>query len=269
MEKDIDINKRKARTPRFLEDRERTARVMLRVIAVLACLAAVLGVLCLAVTVRYKYVTVEVGERLTAADMMGRNGEGAYFGADFDSDFFDRVGIWYFDVIKGQKTVRVRLRVVDQTAPQVTVRDIACAVGGNYPVPEDFIASAYEPNGLVGEFVTPLPEIDSMGSYETQVRYRDASGNKTGVFDVRFSIVVDARPPEVEVTRETEISVGEELVLDVRLTDNCIGELTYTTDTSLLDSSRAGKYPVYVRATDAMGNVSEPVEVIVRVVAGE
>ena len=263
----MNINKRKARELSIFEDRERTAKVVIRMIAVLACLAVVLGILCLVVTLRYKYVTVNAGERLTAMEIVG--GENVYFGADFDPDCFDCVGIWYFDVINGQKTVRVRLRVVDHKAPEVTVRDISCAVGGDYPDAMDFIDTAYEPSGLVGEFVTPLPEIESMGSYEAQVRYCDALGNKTKVFDVKVSIVVDVRPPEVEVAREVEISIGEELVLDVRLTDNCIGELTYTVDTSALDNTKAGKYPVYVRATDAVGNVCDPIRVTVRVVAGE
>lgn len=245
--------------------RERLALLTRRWIALLSAVAVLLGVACLAVTLRYRHVRVEAGEEISAAEIA--RDEGAYFGADFDPDCVNHAGVWFFDVVSGEKTLRVRLKVRDTQAPLVTVKDIRCAVGGDYPKALDFLDAVYEPDGLEGEFVTPLPEIKSMGTYEAQVRYRDASGNRTEVFDVRVTVAVDREPPKIVTESEVVIAVGESLALDVRLEDDCAGRLTYRIDDGGADLSVEGTYTVYVIAADAIGNESAPFAVTVRVVA--
>ena len=253
----IYINKKKNIGIRLPVDREKAELFLRRVIMTLAALAAILGAVCLVLALRFKWVTLHVGEELTAETFA--KGKQVDFGEDFDPECVNHAGIYYFHVIIEGRERAVRLRVVDNEAPKVTVKDVKCAVGGEYPVPEDYIDTVYEPDDFTGEYVTPLPEIEKMGTYSAQVRFTDASGNKTRVFDVQVTVVVDITPPEVDLPEEVFTLLGEEPLLDVTLTDDCVGPLTYTVDYSSVDLTEEGSYEAYVIATDAVGNQSAPI----------
>lgn len=244
-------------------EKEKAERFLWRVIVALVALAFVLGVVCLVLMLRYRWVTAEAGEQLDATRIV--QDESAVFGEDFNPDCVNHPGVYYFNVITESKTHKVCLQVRDTKEPLVTVKDIQCAVGGELPLPKDYIDTVCEPDDFTGEYVTPLPEIKTMGTYSAQVRFTDASGNKTEVFAVKVAIVVDIEPPRIETAEEVTVSKGGQLVLEVALTDNCIGALQYEVDDSLVDLNEAGSYQAYVIATDAVGNQSEPLAVTVNV----
>lgn len=263
----IYFNKKKTRGITIPVSKEKAQSFLKRAILVLAILAAVLGLACLILALQMRWVRIEAGEQLLASDII--KNENAKFGANFDPDCVNHAGIYYFTVMDGDKSVDVRLKVDDTKAPQIMVKDVLCAVGGEYPKPEDFIESVYEPDAYVGEYVTALPEIKTMGVYKAQIRFTDASGNKTEIFDVKVTITVDIEPPAVETENEVTVFVGDCLELDVILTDNCIGLLTYTVDESEVDLNEEGSYTAYIVATDAIGNQSDPVKVKVNVILPE
>lgn len=242
---------------------EQVQRALLYIIAFLSAAAIVLGVICSVMYFGVRRLTVEAGQIKSAAELVGD--AGAVFGDDFDPDCVNHAGTYYFDVITEKKTHKVCLRVRDTKAPKVTVKNIQCAVGGNLPTPKDFIATIYEPDDYAGEFVTALPEIKAMGTYSAEIRFTDASGNRTQIFAVNATIVVDTEPPQITLPEQVDVPVGGELVLDVMLSDNCIGELSYTVNDSEVDLTKAGRYQAYVTATDAVGNQSAPVTVTVNV----
>lgn len=240
-------------------------RFIIGMIITLAVIAAGVGIAILALESQFTRVNIEAGERITAEDIMG---EGARFGEDYDPDCVNHAGAYYITVYTKTGAETVRLSVKDTKAPEVAVKDIYFAVGGEMPTPEDFIDSVYEPDGFTGEFLSELPEITNPGTHEVQLRFTDVSGNKTEIFTAKMTQIYDNKPPEVDVSPLIVCEVGGTIEYKpyVTLTDNCIGELTFTVDEKELVLTEAGEYTVYVTGIDAVGNKSEKVEVTVNVV---
>ncbi len=238
---------------------------MLCVIAVLSLIALGLFTACMVLDSRYKRVNIEAGEYFSAEDIFG---DGARFGSDFDGDCINHAGVYYFSVSTGDGERTVRLSVKDTKAPEVTVKDVSFAVGGEFPHPEDFIESIYEPDDYTGEYLSELPKLKSPGEHEMKVRFSDASGNKTEVFTVKMRQIYDNEPPKLDVSELIVCEVGGTLEYKpyITLTDNCIGELSFDVDESGLDLSSAGEYTVYVTGKDGVGNKTEKIPVTVNVV---
>ncbi len=240
-------------------------KFMIGVIISLALIAIGVGIAIIALESQFTRVNIEAGERITAEDIMG---EGARFGEDYDPDCVNHAGAYYFTVYTNTGAVTVRLSVKDTKAPEIVVKDIYFAVGGEMPSPMDFIESVYEPDKFTGEFLTELPKITNPGVHEVQVRFTDASGNKTEIFNVKMTQIYDNKAPEVEVSPLIVCEVGGtiEYTPYVSLSDNCIGELSFTADESELLLTEVGEYTVYITGIDAIGNKSERIAVIVNVV---
>ncbi len=252
-------------------EREGAIRILLCVITVLTVIALALVIACMCINSQLVRVYIEAGEYLSPADILG---EGSSFGDDYDPDCVNRAGVYYFTAIKEGKAHKVRLSVKDSKAPQVTLKDVCFAVnrddGGAvfYPDPLDFIDSFYEPNGLKGEFITPMPEMKRLGEYPMQVQYSDASGNKTEIYDVKMIQITDTEPPRIDASPLIVCEVGGavEYMPYVTLTDNCVGELSLRVDESKLDLAAVGDYTVYITARDRVGNESEAAAIKVCVV---
>ncbi len=252
-------------------DRDSAIRILLLVITVLILIGLALAIACICINSQLVRIYTEAGEYLSPADILG---DGTRFGADYDPDCVNRAGVYYFTAIKDGEAYNVRLSVMDTKAPQVTLKDVYFAVNQDgegevfYPDPLDFIESFYEPNGLKGEFLTPMPEMKRLGEYPMQVQYSDASGNKTEVFDVKMIQITDTEPPEIDASPLIVCEVGGTIAYKpyVTLTDNCVGELGLKVDESKLDLSTVGDYTVYVTARDRVGNESEAVAIKVSVV---
>ncbi len=244
---------------------------LLWIIAGLSLVAAVLIAVCLYLNSQFIRVNIEAGEYIYAADLLG---EGAEFGGDFDPDSVNHAGVYYFTVKNSGREETVRLAVKDTKAPEITVKDIYFAVNRTgegevyYPSPMDFIDTAYEPDDFTGEFLTDLPDLKRLGSYDMQVRFTDASGNKTEIFEVRMTQISDNEPPVVEASELIVTTLGEPIEYSpyVTLTDNCTGELYIEVDESGLVLDEVGEYTVYIVGLDRVGNKSERVHVTVKVV---
>ncbi len=251
---------------------EDAVRFLTCAIAALALIALGLIVACIAVGSSVTRVTLEAGEYLSPALILG---EGAEFCPDYDKDCVNHAGVYYFTVKRGDESRRVRLKVKDTQPPRVTLRDVSFAVNSKdgedyYPSPLDFIESVYEPDGLMGEYVSELPELDRLGEYEARVRYFDASGNRTAVYTVKMTQVVDNEPPTVDVSPYIVCEVGRAVEYKpyITITDNCAGTLTFDVDDSSLDLFVAGEYTVYITGIDRVGNKSERAAVTLKVVDG-
>lgn len=240
-------------------------RFLLGVIITLALIAVGVGIAILALESQFTRVNIEAGERITAEDIMG---DGARFGDDYDPDCVNHAGAYYFTVYTNTGAETVRLSVKDTKAPEITVKDIYFAVGGEMPSPMDFIESVYEPDDLTGEFLTELPKITNPGAHEMQVRFSDASGNKTEVFKVKMTQIYDNEAPVVGASPLIITPLGSAIEYKpyVALSDNCIGELSFTVDERELVLGEIGEYTVYITGIDGVGNKSERIPVTVNVV---
>jgi transglutaminase-like putative cysteine protease len=244
---------------------------MLGIIITLSILAFILGTACLVLDLsQYRRYTVEAGEKLTAADIVGY--EGASFGDDFDPEYLNHAGAYYFTVHSKDRDIRIRLKVQDTKAPEITVKKVDFAVGGKLPDPLDFVDTVVEADDFTGEFLTPMPEFKSLGEYKMKVRYTDASGNKTKVFEVTMRQIYDSEPPRVKVKGDVIAYLNESVVYSdyLTLSDNCVGDIRIEeVDVSELDLTKEGEYDVTVVAIDGLNNRSREIELRVKVIARE
>ena len=252
-----------------MSKREKIQTMLFYQIIALFALSLIFGCICAVNVLRYKNVTVEAGQYISAAAIA--KDDGAVFGDDYDPDYVNHAGIYYFTVHTLKNDIDVKLHVKDTKAPIVKVKNIKIAVGGNNPSPFDFIDEIIEPDGYYGEFISEIPKFKTLGEYDVKVRYFDESGNKTEVFDVKMQLVYDSVAPEIKLDGDIITYVGEAVryMQYVTLSDNCAGELSLEVDDSQLDLSCAGEYTVFLAATDAIGNKSESLKATVKVLDAE
>ena len=263
------INKKHGLKFNIPGERDKVIRYTRVLITALLAISVILAIFCAVLFFQTKHVTIEAGQALSAADIA--KNEAAVFGNDFDPDCVNHAGVYHFTVLSKGEEIDVRLEVKDTQAPKVTVKNVCTAVGASIPDPTEFIDTVYEPDSYTGEYVKKFSEIKSMGTYSAKVRFTDASGNKTEIFDVNMTIIVDTEAPEIEVKSDIVTYVGEAVSYKQNITvkDNCTGEITLTVDDSEVELSEAGEYTAYVYATDAVGNRSDKVKVTVRVYSEE
>lgn len=240
-------------------------KFMIGVIVTLTLIAMGVGIAIISLESQFTRYEIEAGERISAEDIMGN---GARFGEDFSPDCLNHAGVYYVDVYTKTGVEKIRLSVKDTKAPEIVVRDVYFAVGGEMPSPMDFIESVYEPDDFTGEYLSDLPKITNPGSHEMQLQFTDASGNKTEVFTVKMIQIYDNKPPKMEVSPLIVAGVGGviEYTPYVTLSDNCIGSLSFTVDEKELILSEVGQYFVYITGVDAVGNKTEKQKVTVNVV---
>ena len=244
---------------------ENIVRILILSISVLTVIAIGLVIAIASLESQFTRVKIEAGERISAEDIMG---EGARFGEDFDPDCINHAGYYYFTVYTDAGVEKIRLSVKDTKAPDVVLKDVYFAVGGEKPTPTDFIQSIYEPDGFTGEFLDELPDMKQPGEHTVRIRFTDASGNKTEIFSVKMIEIYDNQPPEMDLSPLIVCEVGGTLMYKpyVTLSDNCIGKLSFSVDESGLDLSTVGDYDVYVTGRDGVGNMTKKQKVTVRVV---
>ena len=241
--------------------------VMRKVIAFLTVLAVISGIVCLTLSLQITTVHVEIGDRLSAEDIAG---DGATFDEDFDPSFFEGTGVYHFGVIlRDGKRKEVRLTVKDTKAPSLEIRDVYYAIGGDLPTPKDFAVNVYEPNKFEGEFIGDLPSPRSPGKYQAKVRYFDAAGNKTKIYNVNMNLIYDSVAPTLNVAQDIFIYVGESISYRsaVTVSDNCVGEIKLIVDDSLVNTSEVGEYEAKIVAEDSVGNKSVAASVTVHVMS--
>ena len=254
----------------FAVDKNKQKIFLKKVMLILSALLLLLTVLVIIFSLNIRRISIEAGESISAEDIVGK--EGAVFDDDYDADFVNHPGVYNFGILANDKRYKVRLKVKDTKAPEVTVKNVYFAVGSTLPDPLEFIDTVYEPDELFGEYVSGNTDlVYSLGqTYDACVRYYDASGNTTETFDVKMTLINDSEPPVIQGASDIVAYVGEAVSYknNITLSDNCTGRLTLRVDDSAVNTSVAGTYKVTYYATDAVGNTSS-VEVNVHVYKNE
>lgn len=199
--------------------------------------------------------TVEAGTVLTAQGLTGD--PDAVFGSDFDPDCVNHQGTYTFTVVSGGKEQKIRLKVRDTVAPVGVVNARTYfAVGATLPDPVECFASVNEADSYTAEYIKKPEHIDSLGDYAVQVRLTDAAGNRSPVYDAVLTLIYDKEPPQIHGAQDLVIYTGEAAAYEknIRLTDNCAGKIRLTVDSSKVNNTVPGTYPVVYTATDAAGN---------------
>lgn len=136
----------------------------------------------------------------------------------------------------------------------IQLLSLTCAVGAPLPEAKDFVKEL--PNGWTARFAQEY-SYSSLGEYTLQLILTDSRGNESE-HEVNFSLILDEEPPEIVGAKDLSALVGDGVSYrnGVTVRDNCDGAVTLTVDSSQVDNTTEGSYPVIYTATDAAGNAS-------------
>lgn len=215
-------------------------------------------------------IYVEAGEGIDLCEIFGR--DDVEFDFNFKTENLNHPGTYEADVIIGSKIKRIKIVVTDTRAPEIEIKEhIYISSIAIIPTPDDFIKSGYDPDGYAGYFLTDINFMFNVGkTYSISVQYKDPSGNKTQVFDVKVSFIDDTTPPIIStpdiITFATDDAISYKTYISAL--DNCIGDVTLAIDDSNVDYKSTGEYKITVTATDIAGNSSLKA-VTIKIVAGK
>ena len=135
---------------------------------------------------------------------------------------------------------------------QIEFLSLTWAVGAPLPEAEDFIKVL--PEGWTVRFAQEY-SYTTLGDYALLLILTDSRG-KESEHEVQFSLILDEEAPEILGAKDLSALVGDGVSYrnGVTVCDNCDGELTLTVDSSQVDNTTEGNYPVIYTATDAAGN---------------
>lgn len=134
------------------------------------------------------------------------------------------------------------------------VRNLKWAVGGTLPSAEDFFETM--PKGCSARFDREYT-FSSLGDYTLTVIYKNAQGREKEI-KVNFTLGVDETPPKIEGEKDISVFLGEGVSYrdHVKTSDDFDGPVTVSVDSSAVNLSKEGNYPVIYTATDTAGNKS-------------
>lgn len=140
--------------------------------------------------------------------------------------------------------------------PPTQVKHLTWAIGTVLPEAEDFLSPLTE--GATVEFADGDPYTDlQLGENQIRLVYHPPKGRKQSI-TATLTMINDTTPPEIHGLKELMAYVGEGVAYrgGITLTDNCDSEVTLEVDSSAVDTSKEGVYPVFYWARDAAGNTS-------------
>ncbi len=137
---------------------------------------------------------------------------------------------------------------------EISFKDLTWAVGAPLPKPQDFVVGL--PDGWNARFAEDY-RFTELGSHTLTLILTDAKGRETS-HKVGFTLVLDKEPPIITGVKDLSAYIGDGISYrsGVTVSDNCEGSVTLTVDSSAVNQTQEGVYPVIYTATDAAGNVT-------------
>ncbi len=134
------------------------------------------------------------------------------------------------------------------------LRSLVWPVGAALPTADDFAESI--PEGGTLRYASN-PTFTSLGDYTLTLIFTDAKGRESE-HEVTFSLVLDTKAPVITGVKDLSVYVGDGIALrnGVTVTDNCDAPVSFTIESSLVDTTRPGSYPVTYTAIDGAGNAN-------------
>lgn len=142
-----------------------------------------------------------------------------------------------------------------ESREQVQTQNLIWPIGAVLPTANDFVS--YLPAGHSVSFLEEYRFVQE-GTYTLIIADYDEKGKEAGRYPVTLTLILDREPPQISGAKDIQAYIGEGIAYRSGLTcsDNCMGAVTLSVDTSAVDLTREGVYPVTYLATDAAGNTA-------------
>lgn len=145
------------------------------------------------------------------------------------------------------------MHIVDTVPPEITVRDLQSFT--KVPrKPEEFVVLVKDVTEVDLRF-NGEPDITLLGEQTVAIVATDQGGNET-VKEARLILSADTEPPVITGVEDLTVLAGDTISYkkNVTVTDNCSDGLELIVDSSKVNLSAEGEYPVTYLARDASGN---------------
>ncbi len=141
-------------------------------------------------------------------------------------------------------------------ASAVKVRTLTMGVGAPLPDAEDFVTQM--PEGWTVRFAKDYYRtFSSMGEQSLALIATDQKGRECTI-PVKLRLVKDTEPPVILGAADLSACLGDGIAYrsGITVSDNCDGDVKLTVDSSAVNQTVEGSYPVIYTATDAVGNTA-------------
>ncbi len=135
-------------------------------------------------------------------------------------------------------------------------RDLIWAIGTVLPEAEEFVVNLREGDRVEFASADPYRGLRT-GDNEVELILHPAKGRRQ-TLRAKLTLIRDEEGPRILGVRELVAYVGEGVAYraGLSLEDNCGGAITLEVDSSAVDTSKEGVYPVFYWAQDVAGNVT-------------
>ena len=200
-------------------------------------------------------VTIEAGDSAPGLDRFVIAAQESKFVTDVSRFDYAKVGDHKVLLKVDGETYTSILHITDTIPPKVAVHDIE----GYAMLPrkaEDFVTKVEDVTEVVMAF-REEPDLKRIGTQELELVVTDGGGNET-VKTVRLTLHQDTEAPVIHGAADLRAFIGASVSYkkNVTVTDNCTEGLSLTVDTSGVNTSAEGVYPVTYTARDAAGNTT-------------
>ena len=150
----------------------------------------------------------------------------------------------------------VVLNIVDTTPPTGSAIP-QLIYWDQVPEASSIVTDIFDLANVSIEYVNPVGETMESGEYDVPVKLTDTYGNET-IIDVPFTVIYDTTPPQIEGAKNMEAFIGDAISYKegITVTDNYDTNPVLTVDTSEVNVTEEGVYPVTFWATDEHNNTS-------------
>ena len=239
-------------------------RKVLTVVAVLALIAGC-GVLSYRIYTRYlmskinSEVTIETGSSIDITLFAQADANDAVLVTDV-SGIDTTVPASYIIKVRNGSAITVTkdviLNIIDSTAPTAVAVPQDIYTDG-LPPAQDTVTQIEDLAQVTVAYVNEMPEVLEAGQYDVPVSLTDASGNVTYI-NVPFTVTDDHTAPLIYGPHDMEAFIGDAIMYmdGITVTDDHDENPTIEVDTSEVNVTEEGYYPVTYIASDEHGNTS-------------
>lgn len=199
---------------------------------------------------------VEVGSAVPNANDFVVSGSGAEYVDDVSELDMNVLASYDVKIKFNGKTYNSKINTIDTVSPEFEAETINGYQNAHYNA-EDYIIRCIDKTAVKYEYETE-PDFTKLGEQDVTIVATDEGGNTT-TKSAKLVLKEDTDTPVIEGAADFTAYLGDTIAYKsgVTVKDKCEKDLKLEVDTSKVDTTKEGVYPVTYIATDASGHSSE------------